>query len=767
MLSFEAGQARKDFTQTLDRKGPSIMLNNTGKSKKTSVDAISIALDAVTRGWNPVPIPRGEKSPKGMGWQKIKRTREKLSKYFSGDVNVGAQMGPMSGGLADTDLDCSEAIVLASYFLPETGAIYGRSSKPESHRLYIINDPEPKAWIQWRDEEKKMLLELRMGGGGKGAQSVLPGSVHTSGEVYEWNVDTGPAQSTCVELKAACIKLAAASLFVRHWPQKGALHDTALGVGGFLARAGWKPNDIEHFVYSICRSLRDVQEPKKHAKTARDSAEHHAKGNPVRGLPWLCEQFGEGVANSVAKIIEYHGEESGHIEELNKKYCVVLEGGKVRVLTFSQQHGREMVNYLTFTDFRNLYMNQLVAVGRDAYGNSILCSLGKYWLQHKERRQYEGVVFEPCNPHVADGKLNLWRGWGVEPAAGDWSLMQAHIHEVLAAGKSEYEQYILNFAAWCVQHPDVPAEVALAFKGPEGTGRGIFGRALCRIFGQHAHQISSIKHLTGDFNKHLRDCCLLFADEAFWPGYRNQEGTLKRLITEPTLFIEPKGLDAFEVRNMIHLIMVSNNLWVIPAGMDARRFAMFEVAEHKKQDVEWFRPLYRQMEASGYAAMLHDLLKRDLGDWHPRQIVRTDALYIQQMISLDSLDPFDAWWYALLKDGILPGYMKEVEEYDEGFKRDVTKWDDPNARRAYSADLVKHARDCIPRLKFESANILGHALRKRGCVPFNNDGRGWEFPPLKEAREAWEKRVPMQGWDDDLEDWQERTQPPPRRDDEW
>jgi hypothetical protein len=257
--------------------------------------------------------------------------------------------------------------------------------------------------------------------------------------------------------------------------------------------------------------------------------------------------------------------------------------------------------------------------------------------------------------------FSLWRGWGAEPEPGDWSLMQQHIREVLASDDEEHEQYILNFAAWSVQHPGTPAEVALVFKGPEGTGRGIFGRAMCRIFGQHAHQISSIKHLTGDFNKHLRDCCLLFADEAFWPGFRNQEGTLKRLITEPTLFIEPKGLDPFEVKNRIHLIMVSNNRWVVPASMDARRFVMFEVAEHRKQDPSWFKPLYQQMEAGGYAAMLHDLLQRDLQDWHPRQIVKTVALYIQQMLSLDSLDPFDAWWYALLKDGILPGYARREE----------------------------------------------------------------------------------------------------------
>ena len=43
---------------------------------------MAIALDAIARGWNPIPIPIGEKSPKGVGWQKVRRTRENLSKIF-------------------------------------------------------------------------------------------------------------------------------------------------------------------------------------------------------------------------------------------------------------------------------------------------------------------------------------------------------------------------------------------------------------------------------------------------------------------------------------------------------------------------------------------------------------------------------------------------------------------------------------------------------------------------------------------------------------
>jgi hypothetical protein len=436
------------------------------------------------------------------------------------------------------------------------------------------------------------------------------------------------------------------------------------------------------------------------------------------------------------------------IAHLNEKYCVVLEGGKVRVLTFSEQHGRQTVDYLTFADFSHLHMHRSVIVGTDADGKPILVPLGKYWLSHSERRQFAGVTFEPLKPSIVAGKLNLWRGWGVDPKAGDWSLMKKHILEV-ASSNSEHENYILNFAAWCVQHPDEPAEAALVFRGPEGTGRGIFARMLCRMFGQHSHQISSIKHITGNFNKHLRDCCLLFADEAFWPGYRDQEGNLRRLITEPTLFIEPKGMDAFEVKNMIHLVMVSNSRWVIPASLDARRFAMFDVAEHHKQDADWFKPLYRQMAEGGTAAMLHDLLERDLGEWHPRQIIKTAAMRDQQLLSLDSIDPLEGWWFTLISNGVLP------EHFVCGFGGPLPD-NNSNPRRAYSQDLFKHARECVPQLKFQSDHMLGKALRERGCAPFNNEGRGWEFPPLPEARARWTKKMPDYKWDDELTDWRPR-----------
>lgn len=47
-------------------------------------------------------------------------------------------LGTPSGGLVDVDLDSPEAVCLAPHVLPETGATFGRASKPRSHFLYIV-----------------------------------------------------------------------------------------------------------------------------------------------------------------------------------------------------------------------------------------------------------------------------------------------------------------------------------------------------------------------------------------------------------------------------------------------------------------------------------------------------------------------------------------------------------------------------------------------------------------------------------------------------
>jgi uncharacterized protein DUF5906/DNA primase RepB-like protein len=443
------------------------------------------------------------------------------------------------------------------------------------------------------------------------------------------------------------------------------------------------------------------------------------------------------------------------LAEMNRDNCVVLDGARTRVLRFEENEhdagGEHYVyrvpTFLRFEDFRNLYLNRHIMVGNRSV------DAGSWWLEHPQRLQYPGIIFKPNGAHIINGKLNLWGGWGVTPRRGDWGLMREHIFEVCAARDAEVDEYIINWLAWALQHADEQPEAALVFMGDRGTGRGTLGKALCKIFGQHAHHISSPVHLTGRFNAHLRQVSFLFADEAYAPGDKSAEGTLKRLITEPTLDIEPKGRDVVTEPNRLHAMFASNEDWVVPAGPFERRYVVQEVANTYRQDKTWFGPIYEQLRSGGYEAMAFDLLERDLGDWHPRDIVRTAALAAQQE---QSLSPFDAWWFEVLQTGVIPGSdpLKPDHVVSNRYEEEVTR---STAMRGSYTRTVRHeglydqARRSSPKLKGETDAAFGRYLgdEQRGAEScWVRRHRGWKFPALSVCREHWLKRFPQTRWRD-------------------
>jgi ABC-type cobalamin/Fe3+-siderophores transport system ATPase subunit len=90
-------------------------------------------------------------------------------------------------------------------------------------------------------------------------------------------------------------------------------------------------------------------------------------------------------------------------------------------------------------------------------------------------------------------------------------LIKRHIIDVIAGGNPEFADYVMNWIAWSIQHPDAPAEVALVLMGRKGAGKGTLVRCLERIFGAHTFQVTSREEVIGKFNGHLQDCILFVA----------------------------------------------------------------------------------------------------------------------------------------------------------------------------------------------------------------------------------------------------------------
>jgi hypothetical protein len=261
---------------------------------------------------------------------------------------------------------------------------------------------------------------------------------------------------------------------------------------------------------------------------------------------------------------------------MNSRYAVVSEGGRTIVIgdAFDPATKRHRIERSSFADLRARYQNRRLRGDDDK-----VTTLGNWWLNHPQRRQYDRVTFLPGGAKVVGSSYNLWRGFGVEPCEkgnwGDgWSLFFDHISDNICCGDTDLLLYLLAWMAQGVQHPEEQPEVAIVLRSEErGTGKSFFAREYSLLFGQHGISISHAQHLTGNFNGHLEDCCVLVLNEAFWISSRQGEAVLKSLITDDRLAIEPKGYAVKQVDNFLRIIMTSNSEW----GQKGNRPANYRV----------------------------------------------------------------------------------------------------------------------------------------------------------------------------------------------
>lgn len=180
------------------------------------MSTIAAATEYHRRGWAVVHIPPRSKAPKAPGWDRRALRADELGRVFGAGDNIGLILGPRSAGLVDIDLDCSEALTLADLYLPATQAVFGRAAKPRSHWLYYAPEAIYEAFAD--PGAGDVLVELRAAGKDGGAhQTVVPPSIHPSGERVVWSDEViAPAVIDAARLRRRVAYLAIGSLVLRY-----------------------------------------------------------------------------------------------------------------------------------------------------------------------------------------------------------------------------------------------------------------------------------------------------------------------------------------------------------------------------------------------------------------------------------------------------------------------------------------------------------------------------------------------------------------------
>lgn len=432
---------------------------------------------------------------------------------------------------------------------------------------------------------------------------------------------------------------------------------------------------------------------------------------------------------------------AGVLEKMNAQYAVITTGGRVGMLRQDLFDRDGMLEILGPNHFRLKLANRRFPDYKDKQGKLHRGKpLAEWWIGHPGRREYEEIVFDPTGT-AAPSALNLWRGFAVAPDTRAHperrcARFLAHVRDHICGGDGALYNKVIGWVAQMFQEPARKLDTALVLRGLQGSGKSIFGSTIGHLLGRRHYLPVAKGHLiTGQFNGQLAAILLLQAEEAFWAADKQAEGVLKDLITRNTQSIELKGKEPFTVANYVRLLVTSNAAWVVPAGVDNRRFMVLDMTNPEHcNDRKYFRALTEELQHGGYEALLAYLLAFDWQAGAPDILPATAALAEQKE---HSFTPPVAYLYALADRGWLfrdEGASGVVKH--EHIWKDYAAW----ARATGHRHPGGH-----PQL----TRALNLFLSQHGCPPLMTkrpkDGdkqrRQYEFPPLVTLRAAFARAL--------------------------
>jgi hypothetical protein len=274
---------------------------------------VQAALDAIARGYSPLPIHSHSKKPAGLDWTRGIGTTvpAEVEKIFRDHAekqhdNIGLLLGDASGGLIDIDLDHPKTRRLKDHFMPPTAMRSGRAGRPGSHYWYMAKPGTLQGYRKYTMPKKAdgktgdVIVEYRSTGG----QSVIPPSIHPSGESYRWEGDpwggtSGPAliDGRVLQVQAACLALAV--VLLDNWPMQGSRHEAYLALAGGLLWYGdrevhpfWEKN-VGVLIEALAEATLDEDggESRK-AEVLRTTLNKIRDGRLVQGFGKLADIIG-------------------------------------------------------------------------------------------------------------------------------------------------------------------------------------------------------------------------------------------------------------------------------------------------------------------------------------------------------------------------------------------------------------------------------------------------------------------------------------------
>ena len=265
---------------------------------------------------------------------------------------------------------------------------------------------------------------------------------------------------------------------------------------------------------------------------------------------------------------------------------------------------------------------------------------------HKRVVRLDEVGFDPAGNDTRI-TCNLWGGWPSTPKQGRCECLLEMLQYLCSNEEHQDDVYrwVIKWLAYPLQNSGAKMKTALVFHGPQGTGKSLFFESYMSIFGEYGRIIDQ-SAIEDKFNDWASRKLFLIADEVVArQELYHVKNKLKGFITGPTIRINSKNIIAYEEKNHVNMVFLSNESTPLVLENDDRRYTVVHTPE--KLSPEFYNQVRDEIKNGGIPALHHYLLNLELGDFDehtkpPMTRARADLIEV----SMDSVSSFIAEWSA-------------------------------------------------------------------------------------------------------------------------
>lgn len=269
------------------------------------------------------------------------------------------------------------------------------------------------------------------------------------------------------------------------------------------------------------------------------------------------------------------------------------------------------------------------------------------WKERGDARRIALVREVGFDPSERDQSIrcNLWGGWPTSPRAGSCESLLDLLSYLCSGEQNSGDLYrwILKWLAYPIQHPGAKMRTSLVFHGPQGAGKNLFFEAYMAIYGEYGRIVDQTA-IEDKFNDWASKKLFLIADEVVARAELfHVKNKLKSFVTSDHIRINPKNVTAYDERNHVNIVFLSNETQPLVPERDDRRHVV--VWTPQKMPEHFYKEVRAELDAGGSAALHHHLLHLDLGDFSEyAQPPMTEAKSELIEISMDSVERFMRQW---------------------------------------------------------------------------------------------------------------------------